>query len=87
MGYHDHRGHVPQEVQLSMFNFVNTSIESDLVDEKTGKVLAYRVINCCEENEEAARKKSARGKLDPDGKLSSEYKLIKVTELNKYWRK
>ena len=59
-------------------------LEPDTEGEKkiANKVDAYK-----REQEEAARKKSARGKLDPDGKLSDEYKLIKVTELNKYWRK
>ncbi len=55
----------------------------DTVDPKTGKVLIYKEINCCEVTEDLARKKAARGKLDPTGKLSDDYKLVTILNLNK----
>lgn len=71
---------------MYMFVFSNPSMDSDVVDEKTGKVLSYKAIAVNAKSEDEARMLAFRSeKLDSDNKLSADWQYVNKYQLNHYW--
>lgn len=68
------------------YTFINGSMEKDVVDEKTNKVLNYKTIVAVSTSEEEARNKAHRSKIDTSGTLDPEWELKSVNLLNKEWQ-
>lgn len=86
MSWHDHRGSVKEDPVISLYTFTNESMETDVVDEKTGKVLNYKTICVNAASELNARAQVYRPKIDKTGTLDPEWKLVNVQKLGKDWQ-
>lgn len=72
-------------MQMYHYRFTNKSMEADVVDPKTDKVLVHKEINSIAYTEEEARKKTALPKMTPSDILPPEWELTGTYTLSKDW--
>lgn len=73
-----------QVIKQYSFRFNNPNMDDNIIDDKSGKVLLFKEINVVSTDEESARKKAARPKID-NGSLLRDWVLISKIELNDNW--